>query len=121
MNFSEAIASAFQNYFNFQSRSRRSEYWYFVLFVFGASIIAGSVDQFVLGYAVDEIGPLSGLFGLVTIIPNLAVSVRRLHDLDRSGWFLFLVLIPIIGVIVLIYWFCQPGTSGKNRFGDDPV
>lgn len=121
MNFTEAIASAFQNYFNFQTRSRRSEYWYFTLFVVLVSFATALADLLMLGFAADEVGPLNGIFSLVTIIPSLAVSVRRLHDIDRSGLFLLLALIPIIGWIVLIYWACQPGTSGHNRFGDDPV
>lgn len=58
---------------------------------------------------------------LVTFIPGITVSVRRLHDKDRSGWWLFIALVPLIGVLVLLYWFATRGTLGENRFGPDPV
>jgi uncharacterized membrane protein YhaH (DUF805 family) len=121
MNFTEAVTSAFQNYFNFQTRSRRSEYWYFTLFLILLSIATELADLFLFDNAAGEFGPLYGISSLVTFIPSLAVSVRRLHDIERSGWYLLLALIPIVGWIVLIYWVCQPGTSGQNRFGEDPV
>jgi uncharacterized membrane protein YhaH (DUF805 family) len=121
MNFTEAVTTAFQNYFNFQTRSRRSEYWYFSLFLILVYIAAELADLLVFDTAVSESGPLYVITMLATFIPSLAVSVRRLHDLERSGWYLLLCLIPIVGVIILIYWMCQSGTSGQNRFGEDPV
>ncbi len=121
MTLIEAVNSAFQNYFNFKDRSRRSEYWYFTLFLFLAGFVFALVDIGVLGYAPDEFGPASGLFSLATLIPGISVSVRRLHDMGRSGWFLLLAFIPLIGWIVLIYWCCQPTASGSNRFGDGPL
>jgi uncharacterized membrane protein YhaH (DUF805 family) len=65
-------------------------------------------------------GPLSIIFSLVNIIPGLAVSIRRLHDTDRSGWWLLIALIPLIGFILLIVWYASSGTAGSNRFGNDP-
>ena len=121
MNFTEAVTTAFQNYFNFQIRSRRSEYWYFSLFLFLVFIATELADMLLFNTVVSESGPLYVITMLATFIPSLAVSVRRLHDIERSGWFLLLVLIPLIGWIILIYWMCQPGTSGQNRFGEDPV
>ena len=121
MTMMQAVRSAFQNYFNFKDRSRRSEYWYFTLFLFLTGIVLSFVDIGVLGYAPEEIGPLSALLSLLTIIPGLAVSVRRLHDIGRSGWFLLLVLIPIVGWIVLIYWCCQPSAEGPNEYGSGPL
>ena len=121
MTLIEAVTTAFQNYFNFTDRSRRSEYWYFTLFLVLTGFVVTMVDIGVLGYAPEEIGPTSGLFTLATLIPGAAVSVRRLHDMGRSGWFLLLALVPIIGWIVLIYWCCQPSASGSNRFGDAPL
>lgn len=121
MNFTEAVTTAFQNYFNFKSRSRRSEYWYFSLFLLLLGIATALVDQLVFSTEMADIGPLNGIASLATLIPSFAVSVRRLHDIERSGWFLLLVIIPIIGWIILIYWMCQPGTAGQNAFGEDPI
>jgi uncharacterized membrane protein YhaH (DUF805 family) len=115
MSFIEAIQSGFSNYVNFQGRAIRSEYWYWVLFVFILMIVAELID-YALG--IHAIYPISAL---AIILPGLAVSVRRLHDLDRSGWWVLLPIIPLIGSIVLIYWQCQRGTVGDNRFGPDPL
>jgi uncharacterized membrane protein YhaH (DUF805 family) len=116
MGFFEAVTSAFSNYFNFSGRARRSEYWYFALFLFVVGIIAALID-FSISRTLD-IGPVNSIFTLATIIPSLSVSVRRLHDIGRTGWFLLLALIPLIGIIVLIYWACQPGTAGPNPYGN---
>jgi len=115
MNFAEAISSGFSNYVNFAGRAIRSEYWYWVLFVFLAEIVTGIVD-FVIGVQIT-----TTIFGLAVLLPGLAVAVRRLHDLDRNGWWVLLALIPLIGAIVLLVWFCARGTEGSNRFGPDPL
>jgi uncharacterized membrane protein YhaH (DUF805 family) len=115
MNFTQAISSGFSNYVNFAGRAIRSEYWYWVLFVLLGSIAARIID------AVLGIGLFNSIFGLAVLLPSIAVGVRRLHDLDRSGWWLLLDLIPLIGWIVLIVWFCGRGTPGANRFGPDPL
>jgi uncharacterized membrane protein YhaH (DUF805 family) len=113
MNFSQAITSGFSNYVNFSSRAIRSEYWYWVLFIILAEIVTSIID-FALGFQLT-----TGIFGLATFLPSLAIAIRRLHDLDRSGWWILLVLIPLIGAIVLIVWYCSKGTEGSNRFGPD--
>ncbi len=115
MNFGQAIASGFSNYVNFSDRAIRSEYWYWVLFVCLAEVVTSIID-YAIGFQVT-----TGLFGLAVILPGLAVSVRRLHDLDRTGWWLLLGFIPLIGSIILIVWFCTRGTPGPNRFGPDPL
>ena len=115
MTFGQAISSGFSNYVDFSGRAYRSEYWYWVLFVILAEIVTSIVD-YVIGYQLT-----TGLFGLAVFLPGLAVGVRRLHDVDRSGWWLLLGLIPLIGAIVLIIWFCTRGTPGPNRFGPDPL
>ncbi len=112
MNFGEAISSGFSNYVNFSGRAARSEYWFWVLFTIIAEIVTGIVDV-LLGITL-----VTTLFVLVTLLPGVAVAVRRLHDLDRTGWWLLLVFIPLVGAIVLIVWFC---TIGYNRFGPDPL
>ncbi len=115
MNFGQAISSGFSNYVQFSGRAIRSEYWYWVLFTVVGSIVAGIIDA-VLGITV-----IDPLFGLATILPSIAVAIRRLHDLDRTGWWIFLSLIPLIGWIILIIWYCTRGTIGPNRFGPDPL
>jgi uncharacterized membrane protein YhaH (DUF805 family) len=115
MNFTQAISSGFSNYVTFAGRAIRSEYWYWTLFFFIGSIVAGIIDA-VLGIRVFDT-----IFGLAVLLPSIAVGVRRLHDLDRSGWWLLLGFIPLIGAIVLLIWFCSRGTVGANRFGPDPL
>ena len=115
MEFTEAISSGFRKYGDFSSRSRRSEYWYWSLFVFLSSIILAIVDELTTGFL------LGTVFSLVTLLPGLAVSIRRLHDIDRTGWWLLIVLIPIIGTIILIVWFVKRGDEGNNRFGANPL
>ena len=115
MNFAQAISSGFSHYVKFSGRAIRSEYWYWTLFVVVGLIAAGIIDL-VLGTTV-----IFPLFGLAIILPSLAVAVRRLHDLDRAGWWIFINLIPIIGWIILIIWYCTRGTVGPNRFGPDPL
>jgi uncharacterized membrane protein YhaH (DUF805 family) len=115
MNFGQAIASGFSNYVNFSGRACRSEYWYWALFVFLADLVALIID-WVLGVYF-----ISSLFGLAVFLPGLAVAIRRLHDLDRTGWWILLSLIPIVGWIILIIWDCTKGTNGPNRFGPDPL
>jgi uncharacterized membrane protein YhaH (DUF805 family) len=119
MNFTQAIASGFQNYVNFTGRAARSEFWYWVLFAVLLSIAAKLID-FVL-FPSSDISPVSGLLLLAIFLPGLAMSIRRLHDGDRSGWWILLNLIPLIGAIVLLVWYCTRGTIGPNRFGSDPL
>lgn len=129
MNPIAAIKSGFHHYADFGGRARQSEYWWWVLFaVLGSfvltmadSMLWGTVETFEGGFSASTNTPLlSGLFFLATIVPGLAVSVRRLHDTDRSGLWLLIVLIPLIGAIMLIVWFTTSGTPGENRFGPDP-
>jgi uncharacterized membrane protein YhaH (DUF805 family) len=114
MGFLEAVKSVFSNYVNFSGRAVRSEYWYWVLFSLICGIATAILD---VGLFPDnDISPLNTLFSLATFLPSLAVGARRLHDIDRSGWWL-LIMLTIIGVIVLIVWFCQKSDPGPNRFG----
>ena len=119
MTFTEAIRSGFQNYVNFSSRAARSEYWYWVLFAILMSIVSGVIDRVLFPHA--NVSPIETLVGLALILPGLAVTIRRLHDLDRRGWWIFLPLIPLIGMIWLIVWLCMRGTIGPNRFGPDAL
>ena len=127
-----------KRYAQFSGRSRRKEYWMYTLFIILAGIVLTIVDS-ILGLgghatltsetgsggafygAIANRGLLANLFSLATFIPSLAVGVRRLHDTNRSGWWLLLLFVPLIGAIVLLVWFCTPGTSGSNNYGDDPL
>lgn len=117
--FIEALT---QKYAEFDGRARRAEYWYFILFVYLAAIPLVLLD-IVTGMFSPEvgIGPLGGLLILGTLIPSLAVMIRRLHDIDRSGWWALISFIPIVGPIVLIIFFVTPGTKGPNQYGPDPL
>lgn len=116
MSFVEAIQTCFSKYANFHGRALRSEFWYFVLFLLLAGTCVGAIDLLAFGTR-DGAGPLALIFTLATLLPNIAVSVRRLHDHNKSGWLLLLVLIPFVGAVLLIVWWCQRGDEGPNRFG----
>jgi uncharacterized membrane protein YhaH (DUF805 family) len=116
MEFTEAIKAVLNKYTDFNSRSLRSEYWYWVLFSLIATIVLSICDSIIFGTSTSSSGPLEIIFSLATLIPSIAVAVRRLHDINKSGWWL-LIALTIIGIPVLIYWYCQPGTPGKNDFG----
>lgn len=132
MGFAEAVRSGFSNYVTFSGRARRSEYWYWALFVILVTAVAFIIDgQLFPGSVTTQVGdgmasvqanggPVVGVAGLALFLPGLAVTVRRLHDTDRSGWWILLGLVPLIGIIVLIVWYCTEGTRGPNRFGPDP-
>ncbi len=120
MNFQEAIVSGFNNYFNFKDRASRSEFWYWTLFAFLVGIVAQVLDAVVFG-AGAQVQPLNLISSLALLAPGLAVSVRRLHDVDKSGWWL-LIALTVIGILFpLLYWNCKKGDDGVNRFGSNPL
>jgi uncharacterized membrane protein YhaH (DUF805 family) len=121
MGFTDAIKTGFQKYIGFSGRAARSEYWYWVLFVILVQIVAWLIDMTLFGFNTTGVNPIGALASLALFLPGLAVSIRRLHDIDRVGWWVLLALIPVIGAIVLIYWACLRGTVGANRFGPDPL
>ena len=105
MTFVESIKTCLSKYAEFDGRASRSEFWWWVLFVFLVSAAASTISS-----------TLSGLFSLAVLLPNIAVAARRLHDIDRSGWFQLVALIPLIGWILMIYW-CVQESKEPNRFG----
>lgn len=112
---------AFKNYAKFNGRSNRPEYWYFVLFHIIFAIAAIVIDMSMgIGLGGTPYGVLYLLYVLATFIPGLAVSVRRLHDIDKSGWWILISLIPFIGSIWLIVLMASDGTKGPNKYGPDP-
>lgn len=114
----------FKNYANFEGRARRSEYWFFALGnmliiipFYIVALVGLSADSGVLsglGFAVY------GITALATLIPSLAVAVRRLHDINKSGWNYLFVFIPLVGPILLLVWFFTEGDRSMNQYGDDP-
>ena len=112
---------ALKKYATFEGRARRKDYWFFVLFNVLAIIVLEILDV-VLGTFSPEtgFGLLSGLYAIAVLLPSLAVTVRRLHDTDRSGWWILINFIPLIGAIVLLIFTLLDGTPGSNRFGPNP-
>ena len=104
VEFIEACKMFWKRYAEFEGRSRRSEYWWAYLMTFLLGCIPG----------------LNYISGLACLIPSLAIGARRLHDIGKSGWNLLLGLIPLVGWIILIIWFCQDGQVGPNEYGEDP-
>ena len=117
MSFVQAISSCFQKYAVFSGRAPRSEFWYWYLFEVIVVSVLGGIDQSLNpGLSMGAFSIVNMAVVLALILPSLAVAVRRLHDIDRTGWWI-LIWPTLIGTIVLIYWACQPGTPGPNRFG----
>jgi uncharacterized membrane protein YhaH (DUF805 family) len=112
---------AWKKFALFEGRSRRKEYWSFVLFNFIAVVLLAIVDG-VTGTLNEAagLGLLSGLYCLAALIPSIAVTVRRLHDTDRSGWWILISLIPLIGGIVLLVFSVMDSQPGANRYGPNP-
>ncbi|RDC66441.1 DUF805 domain-containing protein [Adhaeribacter pallidiroseus] len=117
----EWFLKVLRNYAVFSGRARRKEYWMFVLFNIIFGIVAMLVDNmFGLTFGKINYGYIYLLYQLVVLIPSLAVAVRRLHDTGKSGWFFFIVLIPIVGAIWILVLLCTEGDAGSNKYGPDP-
>lgn len=115
MKFGEAIASVLNQYATFRGRARRSEYWYFFLF----NVIVSSI----LSWLAQRIGffwTIDALYALAVFLPGLAVTCRRLHDTGKSGGWIFICLVPVVGTIILLVNLARPGQPGPNAYGPDP-
>ncbi len=129
MGFGEAVKSFYKRYFDFEGRSSRSEYWWVALFQLIVYIVLGGI--MIAGAAAgggEEPGPLMFvgfipfiLFALANIIPSIALTVRRFHDQDKSGWMYLLAFVPYAGGIIILIFMAMKGTEGENRFGLDPL
>jgi uncharacterized membrane protein YhaH (DUF805 family) len=116
-----------KKYADFTGRARRSEYWLFTLFVIIVGVVfsiltgitAGSGAAGQMNGATMALTGIYGIFGLAVLIPSIAVGFRRLHDTDRSAWWLLIAFIPLVGLVLLVFYIL-PGTTGPNRFGPDP-
>ena len=115
LNFFQAVKTCLKKYFNFRDRASRSEYWYYQLLVTPVYLFS------YIPTLSDETWIFLGLFFLLTLIPSFAVAVRRFHDIDKSGWFILISIIPFVGWIIMLVMLVGKGTEGKNRFGDYPL
>ena len=131
MNFIQAVQAYFIKWNDFSTRSSRSEYWWATLFASIGSYVAGFIMGFFIMFTFSAAGLsedvgmiITGIAVLVLqifiIIASTSLCIRRLHDVDRSGWW-YLIIFTIIGVIPLLVWFCSKGTEGNNRFGENPL
>ncbi len=140
MGFREAVTACIQDYYTFSGRARRPEYWWFFLFVIAGSVLLAVIDAVIFGE--DMLLGLNGLFGLLTFLPQLAVSWRRMHDTGRPGWFnllpvaptvplfiidsgdpvprLVLMFISVVVMIAVLVWLVLPSQPVPNRFGPKP-
>jgi uncharacterized membrane protein YhaH (DUF805 family) len=111
-----------KRYADFSGRSRRKEYWMFILGVIIVAVVIGIIEGILgINQMVGGVyGPLTTLLFVAVLIPGIAVQVRRFHDQDKSGWFVLLGLIPLLGGIIVLVFMCLEGTNGPNRFGADP-
>lgn len=121
MTFTQAVSNGFRHYADFSGRASRGEFWYWALFSFLVSTGVNLIDF--MSYQSHHLSgaSLPNLITLLLVLPGLAVNVRRLHDLDKSGWWYFIILVPLVGFILLLVWSATRGTAGTNRFGQEPV
>lgn len=121
MTFTQAISSGFGKYATFSGRASRSQFWFWTLFTILVSSVSYTLDFAVFGVDLDALfSPIGDIANLVLLVPSLAIAARRLHDMDRTGWWQLLLLTGI-GIFVLLVWYCLKGTDGPNRFGPDPL
>lgn len=119
MSMVEAVKSVFGQYATFTGRARRSEYWYFTLFNFLVSLAISLLSALILR-GEGSLSFLSGIWALATFVPSLAVSIRRLHDTGKSGWYCLISLIPLVGTIILIVFLATDSQPGTNQYGPNP-
>lgn len=124
MNLTSAVQTVLRKYAVFSGRACRSELWYWfgavILLFFVLAVFEGALLAPALGFEAfaPEAGqPLRLLMSLVIFLPSLAVAVRRLHDIGRSGWWLLIQVVPIVGALILLWWYVQPGNEGPNQYG----
>jgi len=121
VDFGTGVKLGFQRYVDCKGRSTRAEYWWWALFTSAVALILIPIDIISGTHSLLwGMGLLGGLFSLATIIPSLAVGVRRLHDINRTGWWMLLWLVPEIGWVVLIVWAIERGNKGLSKYGSDP-
>lgn len=120
MSFGAAVSTCFRKYATFKGRARRSEYWYWALFQILVGFVLIGIDYSVGLIVLDDMGILTTLFSLVVLVPNIAVTVRRLHDIGRSGWWYWIYFVPILGFIVLLVFCVTDSKPEENEYGPSP-
>ena len=131
MTLVTAIKLYFANWINFKTRSSRDEFWYAILGLIIISVVFGllliitlSIVGALFAWSPDRVANMTDIlmlpYQIFTMIASIALVVRRLHDLNKSGWW-YLIYFTLIGIPVLIYWYCKKGDAGDNRFGNDPL
>lgn len=129
MNFIGAIKNGFIKCFDFHSRTSRSEFWYFYLFTIIFGLIGMQIDQFfslqILSFQLSQnineniiLGPTYIFLYFLFFMPSLSLYIRRLHDINRSGWWLLIAIIPFIGIVTLIFFWCLKGNNQSNNYGN---
>ena len=116
MDFATSIKTCFSKYAVFSGRASRSEFWWFALFGLIGGIVTAVIDVMILGYSTESYGPTNIIFTVITFLPYLAVGARRLHDINKSGWWQLIVL-TVIGIILLIIWWATVCKNKKNVHG----
>jgi len=121
VGFGEAIRRAIRSYATFSGRATRAENWWWLLFIVLSGIVLGVVDNLTdtKGMFGDS-GLLGQLFEIAVLVPSLALGARRLHDINKTGWWLLLLFVLVIGWIVLIIWAIKRGDEGPNKYGPNP-
>jgi uncharacterized membrane protein YhaH (DUF805 family) len=120
MSFTDSLKSVFSQYVGFSGRARRSEYWWFALFAILVNVVARVLDSVLFDTSTASTGIFGIIVGLALFLPGLAVAVRRLHDTDRTGWWVLIGLVPLVGAIVLLVFMVSDSKPGTNRFGASP-
>ncbi|WP_138469398.1 DUF805 domain-containing protein [Poseidonocella sp. HB161398] len=134
MGFAGAVGTCLRKYATFAGRAPRSEFWWFALFVYGGLTVCGLIDLALFGETVTvetetvssvqsetQFAPFSSVYGLLVLLPYISVTVRRLHDIGRNGWWYWIMLVPLVGFIVMLVWMLTGGTPGPNRYGENPL
>jgi uncharacterized membrane protein YhaH (DUF805 family) len=121
MDLVGAVKVCFVKYTNFSDRASRSEFWFFILFLTILGIVVGFIDGAMGVFWGAMWAPGNTIVTIVTFVPALSVTARRLHDVNRSGWWM-LIYFTLIGILFpLLYWWCRKGDEGENRFGPKPI
>lgn len=117
-NLIESYKLFWQNFAKFEGRTRRRDYWQVVLCNILISAVLGLLS------AIPFLGQvalaIAGIYTIAALVPGISMAIRRLHDIDKSGWFYLFILIPLVGQIILIVWFCQDSQPGQNKYGPNP-
>ena len=110
-----------KKYAVFDGRARRKECWFFFLFTIIVSVILAIIDNLTGTYSAQaHLGLLGGLYALGTLLPGIGVTIRRLHDTGRTGWWILIAFVPIVGGIILLIFMVLDGNPGENKYGPDP-